>query len=158
MHARAIAIRIRHIPRNPRFYLTDETNWAWPVVIFAAVPLAGAAAVADLDAAREAVRSRDLDKLARFADRLQGDPLEVYPRYWPLSAQIDTVGDAPIRNFLQTFPGSLLAERLRSDWLKALGKAERWDVFAAERCWSIRMPSWSVTSCAPGRPGQSRRR
>lgn len=102
------------------------------LLFFAAVPLAGAAARADLDAAREAVRSRDLDKLARLADRLQGDPLEVYPRYWLLSAQIDTVGDAPIRNFLQTFPGSLLAERLRSDWLKALGKAERWDVFAAE--------------------------
>lgn len=86
----------------------------------------------DLEAAKEAVRSRDTGKLERLADKLQGDPLEIYPRYWLLTTQIDTIGDAQVRTFLQTFPGSLLADKLRGDWLKALGKAGRWEIFSAE--------------------------
>lgn len=102
------------------------------LLFFSLAGFAGANTQTDLEAAKEAVRSRDLGKLERIADRLQGDPMEVYPRYWLISSQLDSIGDAQVRLFLQTFPGSLLADRLRGEWLKIVGKGERWDVFAAE--------------------------
>ena len=102
------------------------------LLFFSLAGFAGANTQTDLEAAKEALRSRDLGKLERIADHLQGDPMEVYPRYWLISAQLDSIGDAQVRLFLQTFPGSLLADRLRGEWLKTVGKSERWDVFAAE--------------------------
>ena len=102
------------------------------LLFFSLAGFAGANTQTDLEAAKDALRSRDLDKLERIADRLQGDPMEVYPRYWLISAQLDSIGDSQVRLFLQTFPSSLLADRLRGEWLKTVGKAERWDVFAAE--------------------------
>ncbi len=93
--------------------------------------LAGVSA-SDFNAARDAYRTRDLARLEQLANKLQGDDLEIYPRYWWLSSQFDTVGDPQIRTFLQTYAGSLLAERLRSDWLKRLGRGQRWDDFSAE--------------------------
>ena len=102
------------------------------LLFFSLAGIAGANTQTDLEAAKDALRSRDLDKLERIADRLQGDPMEVYPRFWLISAQLESIGDNQVRLFLQTFPGSLLADRLRGEWLKTVGKAERWDVFAAE--------------------------
>lgn len=131
------------------------------VLFFSLAGFAGANTQTDLEAARDAVRSRDLGKLERIADKLQGDPMEVYPRYWLVSTQLESMSDNQIRLFLQTFPGSLLADRLRGEWLKSVGKSERWDVFAAEypalvnidtelECYQLRARLARQDSDAPG--------
>ena len=71
LHARAVP-RIRHIPTKPaRFYLTDETAWALALsdIFFAAVPVGwrcGQRLCIWMLLPARAVRSRDLDKLARL--------------------------------------------------------------------------------------------
>ena len=37
-----------------------------------------------------------------------------------------------VRAFLSQQSGSLLAEQVRRDWLKVLGKRQRWDLFRSE--------------------------
>jgi soluble lytic murein transglycosylase len=86
----------------------------------------------DLEAAREAARMGRHDRLAELADKLDGTVLAVYPRYWLLSAQIDTRPQAEIEAFLNQQAGSLLADRLRGDWLRAMGKRGDWSGFERE--------------------------
>ena len=91
------------------------------------------AAQADRDflAARDAFRAGDAAKLDKLAALLDGHPLAPYARYWQLKVHIDDADDA-VRRFLADNRDSLLADRLRSDWLKALGKKGAWDLFAQE--------------------------
>ncbi|MDK2123204.1 lytic transglycosylase domain-containing protein [Parachitinimonas caeni] len=94
--------------------------------------LALASMADDMTAARDAVRARDLPKLARQAERLDDTPLASYPRYWLLSTQLDKVAAAEVSAFFDRFGDSPLADRLRGEWLRELGKRGDWAVFEAE--------------------------
>ena len=83
-------------------------------------------------AARAAVRAGDNDKLARYDAQLQGYLLEPYVESWMLRARLEDVGADEMRDFLARQRGSLLAEQVRREWLKALGKRQQWDLFRAE--------------------------
>ncbi len=103
----------------------------------AVTALAGAgahAATADDDvlAARDAHRAGDVKRLARYAERLRGHLLEPYAVYWKLSADLAGANPAEVRAFIDTYGDSPLADRLRSEWLKLLGKNRQWDLFDAE--------------------------
>lgn len=90
--------------------------------------------VADADflAAREAYRKGDLGALAQYASSMQGEPLGAYPQYWLASRQLETQDEAAVTAFLRANEGSYLAEKLRSEWLKSLGKQGAWPRFRAE--------------------------
>src|SRR5437870_3759914 len=92
------------------------------------------AAQADRDflLARDAFKAGDAVKLDRLAPSLDGHVLAPYVRYWQLKLRVDETDPVAIKSFLASDRDSLLADRLRIDWLKALGRRGVWDVFAQE--------------------------
>ena len=70
--------------------------------------------------------------LQLLAKRLDGYLLEPYVAYWKLQTRLDKADPNEIRAFLSANAGTPLAERLRSDWLKLLGKNQQWETFDAE--------------------------
>jgi soluble lytic murein transglycosylase len=87
---------------------------------------------ADFLAAKAAFDRGDRTKLDILAPKLAGHVLESYVEYWQLKGKLDTASDDEVRAFLARWPGSPLVDRLRFEWLKALGKRSQWDTFGAE--------------------------
>lgn len=98
--------------------------------------VAAAAANAQFDkdflVARDLFRAGDAVKLDRIAPSLEAHVLAPYVRYWQLKLRIDDADPESVRSFLAVNRDSLLADRLRSDWLKSLGKRGSWELFAQE--------------------------
>src|SRR5439155_691545 len=86
----------------------------------------------DFAAARDAYRAGDSARLERLAPRLKGHLLEPYVAYWQIKLKLDDADPAAVRSFLDRYADLPLADRLRSDWLKSLGKRGAWALFAAE--------------------------
>ncbi|MGE5522674.1 MAG: transglycosylase SLT domain-containing protein [Rhodospirillaceae bacterium] len=107
------------------------------IVAAAALAVAAAGAYAgpqedDFLAAREAFRVGDARKLDLYAKRLRGHVLEPYVAYWQLRLRLDDATPGEVRTFLANNADTLLAERLRTEWLKALARDQDWDTFQAE--------------------------
>lgn len=83
-------------------------------------------------AARDAVKAGDKAKLERIAPELQGHELEAYVDYWRLLVDMNNADPVAIKAFLQRNESSYVAEKLRSDWLRQLGKKQLWPEFDAE--------------------------
>ncbi|WP_300437625.1 lytic transglycosylase domain-containing protein [Zoogloea sp.] len=84
--------------------------------------------------AKDAARTGDRHRLALNAPPT-GHVLDPYPEYWALSNQIARAGDVDferIRDFLQRNAGSWAAEKLRSEWLRSLGKRGEFGPLLAE--------------------------
>mgnify|MGYP001592698542 FL=1 len=82
--------------------------------------------------AYDAFRAGDALKLAKFSAPLGGHVLAPYLEYWRLKLRLEDSPDPEVRAFLQREAGSYLAERLRADWLKELGKRGDWQSFDQE--------------------------
>lgn len=80
----------------------------------------------DFLAAREAYRISDLPALAEYSTKLQGDLFGVYADYYLLSRQLDKVDSIAVVTFLQKYPDTWLAEKLRGEWLLLLAKRQDW--------------------------------
>ncbi len=96
---------------------------------------AGAAATTSDEpflAARDAFRLGDRARLERVAPELKGHELEVYVDYWRLLADLKDADPARIAGFLSRNDKAYVAEKLRADWLKQLGKKQGWAEFDAE--------------------------
>ncbi|MBV1777123.1 lytic transglycosylase domain-containing protein [Burkholderiaceae bacterium DAT-1] len=102
-----------------------------------------ASVLEDMSAAKEAAQNRQITRLDDIANRLRGTALAIYPEYWQVSLQIDTLPDQEIRQFLDRYPDSWLAEKLRGEWLRNLGMKRKWPTFAQE--WP-RLQQWDVGS------------
>ncbi|TAK67603.1 MAG: lytic transglycosylase [Betaproteobacteria bacterium] len=83
-------------------------------------------------AAHAAARAGDYDKLAKYEAQLQGYVLEPYVESWLLRARLEDASADEVRAFLAREQASFLAEQLRKEWLKVLGKKQQWDLFRAE--------------------------
>ena len=84
-------------------------------------------------AARDAYRNGDHAKLERLATELKGHDLDAYVEYWQLVGRLpDQLDPTAARDFLARHDRTYIAEKLRSDWLKALGKRQQWAEFDAE--------------------------
>jgi soluble lytic murein transglycosylase len=94
----------------------------------AAAPKAPSADEAMLKA-YDAFRAGDPVKLQKFSGQLGGHVLAPYLEYWRLQLRLEDVPDADVRAFLEREAGSYLAQRLRADWLKELGKRGDWPAF-----------------------------
>ncbi|HEX5127865.1 MAG TPA: transglycosylase SLT domain-containing protein [Rhodocyclaceae bacterium] len=110
-------------------------------VLMAVLCLTGQVARADAGddrilATRDAAARGDTARLAGMAATPSNHVLEPYVSYWLLSARITRLTESlptqDIRDFLHQNEGSLLAEQLRSEWLKRIGHEEQWSVFNDE--------------------------
>jgi len=84
-------------------------------------------------AARDAARVGDRAKLERLAEQADGHPLDSYIRYWLLSNSLEKAFSTPpeseINRFISDETGTLLAERLRVDWLRRMARDGDWSYF-----------------------------
>lgn len=112
-------------------------NSAWAVlaaVLWMAMPAGGDPGDERILLAKDAARGGDRGRLAQLAPPT-GHVLDLYPEYWALSnmlARPNDVDYARIRDFLQRYPGSWPAEKLRADWLRFMGKRGDFGPFVAE--------------------------
>ena len=94
----------------------------------------------DFIAARKAFQTGNSKRLAINVPRLQGHILESYVAYYQLQLQLDKaksdkkakVDINAVRRFISRYQDSLLADRIRGEWLKILGKTHQWELFAKE--------------------------
>jgi len=86
-------------------------------------------------AARAAAADGDLDRVAALAPQVAGNLLEPYLDYWQASLRLrgPNPDEALVRPFLARYAGTVLADRLRADWLIALGSKGDFASFDAER-------------------------
>ena len=86
-----------------------------------------------LPALREAAQRGNLRMVEAARPRFAGHPLEAYPHYWLLMAQLERGAEAgQVQEFLARHGDTPLAESLRREWLRALGAAQSWERFRAE--------------------------
>jgi soluble lytic murein transglycosylase len=86
----------------------------------------------DFLAAREAFRKGDEYQLERMAERLKNTILEPYVTYYRLRMHWDEKDSTEIKQFLSRAEDTPVIDQFRNEWLKYLGKHQRWDDFAAE--------------------------
>lgn len=102
------------------------------VVLSAAVAPAFGQSDADFLAARAAYDRSDRVKLAAAAAKLDNHVLAPYVGYWQLKLGLDDASPVAIRDYLDRYPDTPLADRLRADWLKYLARKGLWDRFALD--------------------------
>ena len=87
---------------------------------------------AALLAAREAFRNGERVRLARYTEALHGHPLQPLAEYWALRLRLDNGDASGVPDYLSRHAGAYLAEKLRGEWLRVLGKAGDWEGFQRE--------------------------
>ncbi|MBI5108845.1 MAG: lytic transglycosylase domain-containing protein [Rhodocyclales bacterium] len=105
------------------------------LVLLASLPaMAAPAERGDLAflAARDAYRNGERVRLARQIDAMQGHPLQAWAEYWSLRLKLDDGDTDGVADYLARHPGAYLAEKLRGDWLRGLGKKADWESFRRE--------------------------
>lgn len=100
------------------------------LMLGAMAPWARAQSDHDFLAAKDAYEHGDKRHLDAVAPKLANHVLAPYVEYWQLRLGIDTADADAIRAFIARYPNTPLADRLRVDWLKALGKQADWTRFA----------------------------
>ncbi|MDA8126190.1 MAG: transglycosylase SLT domain-containing protein [Deltaproteobacteria bacterium] len=110
---------------------------AWLVAFLIMLPMAAWASGSNPQdksvlAAFDAFRAGDRSALARQTEKARGHVLEVYVRFWGLKLRLEEAAPEELRAFLAANQGTLLAEQLRKDWLRTLGKNGQWDLFREE--------------------------
>ncbi len=83
-------------------------------------------------ASRDAFFAGDRVKLARQAEKTRGHMLESYVDFWQLRLRLEEAAPGELREFLDRHAGTVLAEQLRRDWLRVLGKNRQWELFRQE--------------------------
>ena len=79
--------------------------------------------------ARDAFRAGDAAKLNKAAALAKGHVLVPWVEYWQLKLRLETASPDDVNAFLARNTGTLLAENLRREWLKQLGKRGQWEAF-----------------------------
>jgi soluble lytic murein transglycosylase len=93
--------------------------------------LARADAGSDFLAAREAWADGEMRRFEQHVAKIPADSvLRPYVAYWKVARRLEA--DADVADFLAGHPDSWLAERLRGEWLKDLGRREMWPAYLAE--------------------------
>ena len=96
-------------------------------------PAIGAEGDEDFLRARQAFSSGDNAAFEKNAAGVSpSHPLFQYLTYWRLQRSGAMANDNQITDFLSTYPDTWLAERVRADWLKQLGRREMWPAYLAE--------------------------
>ena len=97
--------------------------------------------------AREAFRNGERVRLGRQVEALQGHPLQAWAEYWGLRLRLDDGDTGGVAEYLGRYPGAYLAEKLRGDLLRVLGKKGDWESFQRELP-TLALPDAEVTCYA----------
>ena len=127
----------RRLGDNPCMTKTGIRTWirfaaslGIATLLWVATP-ASAQSDADVVAAKAAFDRGDLRRLDALAATVSGHPLERYVRYWQLKSRLDDASASDVDGFVARYPDGPLADRLRVEWAKVLGKRADWNRFAA---------------------------
>lgn len=83
-------------------------------------------------AAFDAYRAGDAIKFSRYAKKLDGNVLKPWLEYWRVGLRLEDAQTGEVRAFLAANADTYVAERLRGEWLKVLGKRHDWQEFDNE--------------------------
>jgi soluble lytic murein transglycosylase len=86
----------------------------------------------DYLALRDVFRAGNAARVDHYAARLKGHALEPFALYLQLQMRLNTAPPDEIHDFIARHGDSHLAEKLRADWLRVLGKNQEWKLFLAE--------------------------
>lgn len=118
------------------FRLAGISRCLWRFfVVFAVVH--GAVARADVESdfvrARQAYLAGDALRFEQYAANIPPSHL-LYPSiaYWRLQRSTSMTRDDQVTDFLAAYPGTWLAQRVRAEWLKQLGRREMWPAYLVE--------------------------
>ncbi len=100
------------------------------LMLMAAATAAGAQSDADFLAAKAAFDKGDRVRLAALSSKVGGHVLAPYVEYWQLKLALEDASPAAIRAYLDRYPNTPLADRLRVEWLKSLARKSLWERFA----------------------------
>lgn len=123
---------MRRVRPSLRHFLAQHRPALLALALLVGAAHAAAQSDADFVAAKTAFERGDWRRLDALAPAVAGHPLERYVRYWQLKSRLDESSSEAVRAFLDRYPDGPLADRLRVDWLKALGKRGDWDRFALD--------------------------
>lgn len=84
-------------------------------------------------AAYDAYNAGDPLRFARYAKGLEEHQLAPWIAYWGLSMRLEDAPIAEVREFLERYRDTYVADRLRGEWLKVLGKRGEWGEFDREQ-------------------------
>ena len=85
-----------------------------------------AARRAEFKAAEAALARGDLSRFQAYKTALKSYPLYPYLEYEQLRRQLSSADSAQIRQFLNRYADTPLAEQLRATWLERLARGSRW--------------------------------
>ena len=80
----------------------------------------------------DAYRAGDPMKLSKHAKKAEGHVLYPWVDYWRLSLRLDDAQTSDVRSFFSHYGNVYVAELLRGEWLKVLGKRADWKEFERE--------------------------
>lgn len=83
--------------------------------------------------ARDGSRAGDSARLNRAAATIGDHVLAPYVEFWQLRQRLDDRPAEEVLRFLDRHSGTLLAEYLRRDWLKVLGRKSDWERFREQQ-------------------------
>jgi soluble lytic murein transglycosylase len=104
-------------------------NLLAPLALAAAASAAPAANDDAVLGAYDAYRAGDALKFARFAKKLDGHLLDPWIDYWRVAMRLEDTPTKEVHAFLEEHNNTYVAEVLRGDWLKVLGKRGDWVEF-----------------------------
>src|SRR5574343_1747213 len=82
--------------------------------------------------ARDAFRAGNLNRLEQAIGQLGNHELAPYAENYRLRMWMEKGDPMAIRDFLQRYDGSYVAEKLRADWIRWHGKRSGWNEVDAE--------------------------
>jgi soluble lytic murein transglycosylase len=77
--------------------------------------------------AEQALKKNHLSEYRKLVAQIEDYPLVPYLRYQELSRSLSQQKPAAIKNFLDTYDDTPLAQRLHYNWLRTAAKRQRWD-------------------------------
>lgn len=109
-------------------------RWLASVLLLAAASAWSAAGDEAFMEARDAAQRGRMDVVARLAPELRSHPLLPYVEQWLLRSRLAELPQDDVTAFLDRYAGQLVANRLRAEWLRTLGRRKFFTVF--EKDWS----------------------
>jgi soluble lytic murein transglycosylase len=79
--------------------------------------------------ARDAFRAGERVRLAKIGESLRGTEFSPWVEHWQLRLRLEDESSDGVAEFLERENASYLAEKLRGEWLKYLGKRQQWELF-----------------------------
>ena len=106
--------------------------WLAAALLLLTSGFAGAGQDDDFIAAQDAFAAGNGPRFEKHASRLKGYVLEPYVEYYRLRLRLEHAGDVDIRRFLERYADTPVADRLRMEWLKMLGRKGEWETVSQE--------------------------